>query len=67
MARGHVMVARHMSQLGLPQDCVGLLVAANVVVCNPSVVFGELVRFVELSLFAKSEGALDGECLLAGT
>lgn len=48
-----------LSQLGLPQDLVGLLMAANVFVCNPSIAFGDLIRFVEICCFAKSEDALD--------
>lgn len=52
-----------LGQLGLPLDSVGVMMAANVFVCNPEIAFGDLVRFVEICSFAKSEHALDEEQL----
>ena len=52
-----------LGQLGLPLDSVGILMAANVFVCNPEIAFGDLVRFTEICCFAKSEHALDKDAL----
>ncbi len=54
-----------LGQLGLPLESVGILMAANVFVCNVNTAFGALVRFTELCTFAKSEHAIDEERLRA--
>jgi Na+/H+-dicarboxylate symporter len=54
-----------LAQLGLSLDAVGLLMAANVIICNPCVVFGDLIRFAEIVAFAESEDALDKDQLRA--
>ena len=48
-----------LSQLGLPLESVGILMAANVFFCNAETAFGELVRFAEVSAFARAERSLD--------
>ena len=48
-----------LSQLGLSLDSVGILMAANVFVCNPEIAFGALIRFAEICSFAKAEHAID--------
>ena len=52
-----------LGQLGLPLEAVGILMAANVFVCNPETAYGMLVRDAEICAFAAGEGALDIEKL----
>jgi Na+/H+-dicarboxylate symporter len=54
-----------LGQLGLSLDAVGILMAANVLICNPSIAFGDLVRFVEVCSFSASERALNEDRLMS--
>ena len=52
-----------LSQLGLPPDSVGILMAANVFIVNVECAFGSFVRFTAECSFAKSMHAIDEEKL----
>lgn len=52
-----------LAQLGLPVETAGLLVAANVFVCNPEVAFGLLVREIEISSLAIKSGSINRDTL----
>ncbi|MBR3318835.1 MAG: cation:dicarboxylase symporter family transporter [Atopobiaceae bacterium] len=52
-----------LSQLGLPPDSVGILMAANVFIVNIECAFGSLVRFAAECSFANSMHAIDEEKL----